>query len=170
MKYNDNLYNSLYNLSEDEIDRNFEFLGQGIARRVYSIDNQYVVKVAKGMDGYYQNSIENHVYEHADSNLLNYLCPIVFFKPRMIIMKKAIPLSRFMYYNDISMDNILGRKNTFNDLKSMSKKFHLYFHDFVQPSSWGILNNKCVLVDYGCPSKHGVDYYTKLYHKMIDER
>jgi hypothetical protein len=167
MEYKDNFYKGLYNLSEKEIERNFEFLGQGIARKVYSIDNLNVIKMAKGLDGYYQNSIENYIYKHADSNLLNYLCPIFFFKTRMLIMRKAIPISEFMYHNNIHINSILSSRNTLYDLKNMSKKYYLYFNDIVQTRSWGILNNKCVLIDYGCPSKQGVDFYTKLFHIPI---
>ena len=166
MQYNNTLYNELYNLSEREISKNFEFLGEGVARKVYSIDNKNVIKVAKGIDGLYQNSIENYIYNKVNKDLSIYLCPVVYFKPKMLIMRKAIPLSSFIYHNNLSIHDILNHKNTFYDLENMSKKYYLYFNDIIQARSWGILNNKCVLIDYGCPNKNGVEFYTKLFNKQ----
>jgi len=42
-------------MSDTKIAKKYKFLGEGICRKVYSINEDYVVKVAKIDDGQYQN-------------------------------------------------------------------------------------------------------------------
>ena len=72
-----------------------------------------------------------------------------------------------MLSNSIFFNNMISSKNTLHILNNMSKKYYLYFNDIIQTSSWGILNNKCVLIDYGCPNKKGVEFYSKLFYELI---
>ena len=69
------LFKNICNMSDKEIAKKYKFLGEGICRKVYSINEDYVVKVAKVDDGEYQNRVENYVYTHASKNLIKYLCP-----------------------------------------------------------------------------------------------
>ena len=158
------LFKNICNLSNKEIARKYTFLGEGISRKVYSINEDYVIKVAKVDDGSYQNRVENHVYTHATKNLLKYLCPIVWFEPDKIIMRRAIPLSSFIKEKYIDLKTIRPEKEAYDDLSKLTKNFILYSEDIISTSSWGILNNENVLIDYGCTTNLGDVFYTFIYN------
>lgn len=144
------LFNRIYNMDFYEIQRRFLYLGEGISRVVFAINNDYVIKIAKDFDGDYQCSIEYHVYTHTNKILNSYLCPIVWYKRGMIVMPRAIPLSYYISEPYIDISKIRRDRNSYVDLIKLSQKFDLLFEDIVSTSSWGILNNRMVLIDYGC--------------------
>jgi hypothetical protein len=156
-------FKNICNLSDKEIAKKYEFLGEGISRRVYSINEYYVVKVAKVDDGRYQNRVENYVYTHAPKNMIKYLCPILWFEPDRIIMRKAIPLSNILKDKYINLKNIRPEKESYMDLNKLTNNFILFPEDIISTSSWGILDNKNVLIDYGCTSDLGDAFYTFFY-------
>lgn len=158
------LFKNICKLSDNEIAEKYTFLGEGICRKVYSINEDYVVKVAKIDDGQYQNKVENYVYTHATKNLLKYLCPIVWFEPDRIIMRKAIPLSSLIKDKYIDPKTIRPEKEAYADLNELTKKFILFPEDIVSTSSWGIYNNENVLIDYGCTTYLGDAFYTFFYN------
>ena len=159
------LFKKICNLSNREIAKKYEFIGEGLGREVYCINNDYVVKVAKIKDGgRYQNNIENHVYTHASKNLLKYLCPIVWFEPDRIIMRRAIPLSSIIKDKNISLKTIRHEKESYTDLNKLTREFMLDPEDISSTSSWGIYNNKNVLLDYGCTTYLGDVFYVLRYN------
>jgi len=159
-----NLFKKIYKMSNQEIAKKYEFIGEGICRRVYSINENYVVKIAKPEDGQYQNRVENYVYTHATKDLIKYLCPIVWFNPDRIIMRRAIPLSSLTKEKYINPRTIRPEKQAFADLNKLTKNFILDAEDIISTSSWGIYNNENVLIDYGCTSYLGDALYTALFH------
>ena len=163
MKCINNFLQELLLLNNKQIDKNFMYIGQGIARKVYAINDNYVLKLAKGLDGYYQNNVENHVYNNIEEDLLKYLCPIVAFSPRIIIMKRAIPLSKLSHSKKVNINSLRKDKNALSDLNYMVNKFYLYPDDIVSTGSWGKLGDKYVLVDYGCTSEKGDYFYRSLF-------
>ena len=158
------LFKNICKLSNKEIAKIYEFLGEGMCRKVYSINEDYVVKVAKIHGGRYQNMIEQHVYTHASRNLIKYLCPIVWFEPDRIIMKRAIPLSSLIENNYIDLKTIRKEKESYADLTKLTRKFILDPEDIISTSSWGVLNNENVLIDYGCTTYLGDAFYTTFYN------
>ena len=136
------LFKNICKLSNKEIAKKYSFLGEGICREVYAINEDYVVKVAKKDDGCYQNRVENHVYTHASKNLLKYLCPIVWFQPDRIIMRRAIPLSSLIKDKYIDPRIIRPEKEAYEDLNKLTKDFILYGEDIISTSSWGVYNNE----------------------------
>ena len=150
--------------SDKEIAMKYAFLGEGISRKVYSINDDYVIKVAKVNDGRYQNRVENYVYTHAPKNMVKYLCPIVWFEPDRIIMRKAIPLSSLIKDKYINLKKIRPESESYADLSKLTNDFILFAEDIISTSSWGILNNKNVLIDYGCTSHLGDAFYTFFYN------
>jgi hypothetical protein len=157
------LFKRICNMSSKEIAKKYVFLGEGLCRRVYSINEDYVVKVAKIDGGRYQNQIENHVYTHANKNFLKYLCPIVWFEPDRIIMRRAIPFSSLSKEKYIDLKTIRPEKESYTDLNKLTKHFILDPDDIVSTSSWGILNNENVLIDYGCTTYLGDAFYSIFY-------
>ena len=158
------LFKKICKLSSKVIAKRYEFLGEGMCRKVYSINEDYVVKVAKIYGGRYQNAIENHVYAHASEKFIKYLCPIVWFEPDKIIMKRAIPLSNSIKDKYIDLKTIRTEKKSYADLTKLTKKFILDPEDIISTSSWGILNNENVLIDYGCTTYLGDAFYTTFYN------
>ena len=159
-----NLFENICNLSDKEIADKFKFLGEGISRKVYSINEDYVVKVAKIDDGSYQNKVEHHVYTHATPHLLKYLCPIVWFQPDRIIMRRAIPLSISIKDKYIDLKTIRLEKESYADLNKLTRDFILDAEDIISTSSWGIYKNQNVLIDYGCTSYLGDAFYSLFYN------
>ncbi len=158
------LFKEIYSLSETQIDKKYKYLGEGISRQVYSINEDYVVKVAKGDDGAYQNRIEHYVYTHADKYLLKYLCPIVCFKPHRIIMRRAVPLSQYYKGKHVDLNAIRPEKSSYIDLNKLTKDFILDYGDIISTSSWGVYKNENVLIDYGCTSYVGDVVYNILFN------
>jgi hypothetical protein len=157
------IFKNICKMRNKEIAKRYSFLGEGICREVYAIDEDYVVKVAKKDDGCYQNRVENYVYTHASKDLLKYLCPIVWFQPDRIIMRRAIPLSTLITDKYIDPKTIRPEKEAYDDLNKFTQKFILYPEDIISTSSWGVYNNENVLIDYGCTTYLGDAFYTLLY-------
>ncbi|MBU3144409.1 hypothetical protein [Clostridium sp. CF012] len=158
------LFKNICSLSNSEIAKRYTFLGEGICREVYSINKDYVVKVAKIDDGSYQNKVENYVYTHATKDLIKYLCPIVWFEPDRIIMRRAIPLSSLIKDKYIDLKTIRPEKESYSDLNKLTNNFILLADDIISTSSWGIYNNKNVLIDYGCTTYLGDVLYSLFYN------
>lgn len=152
-------FNYLSSLKKEEIKNKFKFLGEGISREVYDLNNGLVLKLAKDEDGHYQNQVEHFVYTHADLKQKRYLCPILYFSPRIIIMKKAEPLSNKVKSKYLDLKTIRPEKSAFEDINNLAETFLLLYEDIISPTSWGILNGKNLLIDYGCTCEEGDKYY-----------
>lgn len=163
MNYLNNYLNKLLSLNNKEIHKNFIYIGEGIARKVYIINDKYVLKLAKGLDGYYQNNVENYVYNNVERDLLKYFCPIVAFSPRIIIMRRATPLSEIFHNKKINIAYLRKDKNVIEDLKYLVNNFYLYSSDIFSKSSWGKLDSEYVLIDYGCTSEKGDYFYRNIF-------
>ena len=159
MKISQELFIDLYNSKEEDFYSRFEFLGEGISRKVFALNEEYVLKLAKDEEGYYQNKIEQHVYANSPSKLRKYLCPVVCYKPRLLIMKRAEPLSKTIQGKYVNLKNIRKEPDLFEDLSYLADRFYLFYEDLISISSWGTLNNENVLMDYGCTSYKGDFFY-----------
>jgi len=166
MKMNtiEDLFYDLTLLSNRQIEKKFLFFGEGIARKVFAVNDDYVIKIAKGIDGLFQNQVEYYVYKNVNNALLSYLCPIVAFDTRILLMKRAVPISKYNHSKKINLNSIREEKNSADDLNYLTDRYYLYHNDIVSSSSWGKLNNKNVLIDYGCTSLAGDRYYGKLFN------
>ena len=152
-------FEKIRKMNIDEINAKFLFLGEGISRVVFAIDDNYVIKVSKGREGLYQNRVENYVYTHAKAELRKYLCPIIWTKPDVIVMPRAIQLSSLTSEKYIDIKTIRPEISAKRDLLHLAKRFYLYYNDIKSVSSWGIVNNIAMLIDYGCTNEEGDRYY-----------
>ena len=159
MRSEEEWFHSIYLYTKKKIRKKFVYLGQGISRKVYAINDDYVIKLAKGHEGLYQNKVEYYIFTHASNNLKKYLCPIIWFKPRMIVMKRAVPLSELTNNKNIDLKTIRTEKKAFEELTELYERFFLLYEDIISTSSWGILNEEKVLVDYGCTNDLGDLFY-----------
>lgn len=159
MSISEEAFTRLYKLKNADFDLNFNLLGEGISRKVYALDNDYVVKVAKDKEGIYQNMVEHYVYTHINFKLKKYLCPIACFKPNLIIMERALPLCNTVENKYINVFDFFKDGNFFKDLCYIADKYYLFYEDLISSSSWGIINDKNVLIDYGCTNPFGDIFY-----------
>ncbi len=68
-----------------------------------------MVKVAKDEDGLHQNFVESYIFKNAPYNLKRYLCPVLLYNKRILIMPRAEVFPNI-------------RRKTFVDLKNCVKK------------------------------------------------
>lgn len=154
----DRLFNDVYSMGLIGASNNFSFLGEGIARAVFAVNNFYAVKFAKNMDGIYQCKVENYIYKHADGCIRKYLSPILCYRKGMIFMRRALPLSQaYGIGENASVFEIMdfcgsSKKNyeLYKKFRDFSKHYNLYFSDIESPGSWGYIDGLLYLIDYGC--------------------
>lgn len=144
------LFNRIYNMEIYEIKNRFPFIGEGISRAVYAINNDYIFKIAKDLDGDYQCKVEHYIYKHARRRLKSYLCPVIWYRKGMIVMPRAIPMSSIINEPYIDISKVRRNRDSYRELIELSERYDLFFEDIVSTSSWGLLNNIPVLIDYGC--------------------
>ncbi len=158
----DMYFRKIHRMNLNEIHQRYEYIGEGISRIVYGINDQWVVKVAKGIEGLYQNKVELYVYKHCGNRFKKYLCPIIWHRPDMIIMPRAIPISKITKNKKIDLKLIRPEPEAFNDLMDFTKRFYMLYEDIEAASSWGILNKTPVLIDYGCTDRKGDRFYDNI--------
>ena len=130
---------------------------------VFAINNDLVIKIPKDKFGFYQNKIENYVYQHAENRFKRYLCPIIWFQPEMLVAKRAMPLNDDKEYLS-SLVAFCGSVTFYQDILDLSKTFYLSKDDIRATSSWGIIDGEKVLIDYGCPNRQGYSFYKTIIH------
>lgn len=144
----------------------YKLLGVGSSRKVYDLNNGYVLKLAIDVRGILQNKNEHKIYSEAKSELFaevaavsdDYKCLVM---PKADKIKNIETVCRyynvrnikFLIYDRISKE--LG-KNT------LSKP------DLIRPSSWGLIKGVPMIVDYGLTQEIFRKYYgiNKLFKKF----
>lgn len=162
MSKSESYFRKIHRMSLAEIHHNFEYLGEGISRIAYGINDYWVVKVAKGMEGLYQNKVELYVYRHSGSRFRKYLCPIIWHRPDMIMMPRAIPLSKISRCTKVDLKSIRPEPEAYKDLLAFTNRFYMLPEDIEATSSWGLVNNIPVLIDYGCTDEKGDEFYDSI--------
>lgn len=126
----------------------YKFIGSGSSRSVFDLDNGFVVKAAINRGGLYQNKIESYVYSHEHTDLF---APILTKSEdsMFLIMKKGEKI--------MSLNQILVYYEATNMRQLVERDYYVYIRstyglargDLVRKSSWGIINEVPVLIDYG---------------------
>lgn len=159
---NEELFEKVYNMTKVEIEKNFEYIGEGAGRAVYAINKKYVLKLAKSKGGDKQCEMEYYIYNNAPKYLKRFLCPVVWYKDDMIIMKRATSLLKTGEYRHKNIFRLFGLSVEDPFVKKVNKlvdTFDLLYGDVKSISSWGLLNGQLVLVDYGCTYKIYKKYF-----------
>lgn len=126
----------------------YQFIGSGSSRRVFDLANGYVVKVAINCGGITQNQVEYKVYNEEKTE---FLAPILAISDdaMFLIMKKGEQLRSFNqvleYYQVYNMRELVSNP----DFTKIRENYGLAAGDLVRRSSWGIIKDVPVLVDYG---------------------
>lgn len=144
--------------SKKKLFKSFVYLGEGGARIVFALNNDLVIKVPKNKFGIFQNSIESYVFHHAEERLKKYLCPVTWYQPELLVAVRAIPIDDNEEYLKC-LRTFCGNITFYEDILTLSKTYFLAKDDIRATSSWGIHDGKKVLIDYGCPSKRGHEFY-----------
>jgi hypothetical protein len=136
----------------------YRYIGSGSSRDVFDLENGYVIKVAKNRAGIAQNKSEYDISEYDDSGLFAEVVQVSNdFK--LLIMEKAdkiYSMSVVWKYFNVRGKNALFHLKEMQDIK---RDFNLLLDDLERKSSWGMINGRPVIVDYGFTSEVRQRYY-----------
>ncbi|WP_310602086.1 hypothetical protein [Anaerosporobacter sp.] len=126
----------------------YEYIGSGSSRSVYDLENGYVVKAALNYGGLSQNRLEHKIYMQEQAPLF---APILTISEdaMFLIMKKGERLSdlnQVLEYYQVSTMQQLIREDYFIKIR---ETYRLASGDLRRKSSWGMIDEVPVLVDYG---------------------
>jgi hypothetical protein len=133
-------------------------LGFGSCRRVYNLNNGYVVKVARDIRGIEQNRAEYDIYKTSKSH---FFAEITYISEdnRLLVMARAKRIKKlrtvYAHYKVNNINSLLKNESLYPDLKNSD----LSSGDLGRASSWGIINRVPVLIDYGLTRSLFKKYY-----------
>ena len=138
---------------------NYRCIGSGSGRRVFDIDSEYVVKVAKNKKGKAQNLVEKNIWEATQSNLLAEVSRISD-DYKLLFMAKAEEIESMTYVREYF--HVKNNRELFQleDLKEIVRNYHLMLEDLCKKTSWGIINSRPVIIDYGYTVEVRRKYYS----------
>lgn len=157
-----NLQLSKFKERKDFVNKKFNLLNKGTGRNVYLIGDEYVLKIAKNNKGIAQNKTEIEIsksnkYNDIISNIIEYNDNGYY-----VIAQKAnritdeifqeltgLQLQGFLYYLRFNKEWDGRNKPFYNKVNSLVKDFDLDRFDVSDISSWGVIGDKPVIVDYG---------------------
>lgn len=148
-----------FNILESNLrNRVYKYIGEGSGRRVYDLDNGYVVKVAKNPRGIAQNKVEYDIASKSNTNIFSRVLTVSE-DYQYLIMERAERI-RNIYY----VMNYYKVKNTrelyhLKELQDISENYNLVLKDLGRASNWGQINNRPVIVDYGFTREVRRKYY-----------
>ncbi len=137
-------------------------IGSGSGRVVFDLGNGYVVKVAKNRKGIEQNKAEHQISDMEDWRIF---AKVIAHSEdfSLLIMEKARRLSSFReiwsYYHVQNNKQLFSSK----EFQSNLIKYDLLTADLNRLSSWGIIDGKPVIIDYGFTSKVMKFYRIRLF-------
>ena len=126
----------------------YKLIGSGSSRRVYDLNNGYVVKVAKDIRGIFQNQAENKIYLSRKSDVFAEIVAVSE-DNKYLIMSKAQKIKNmatvYKYYNVKNINRLMLLDNLYDDIKNNK----LGKGDLKRASSWGFIGDIPVIIDYG---------------------
>jgi hypothetical protein len=132
------------------------FIGKGSSRKVYDLENGYVVKVAMNSKGIAQNKTEVNIYEEDinDYYAMDIFANIHSYSEdfKIIIVEKCTKVKNIKMVKQLldNIDSIEIERNFIDLITEISSRYGLINNDISRPSSWGLNSqNKPVLIDYG---------------------
>lgn len=135
----------------------YRCIGSGSGRRVFDLENGYVVKVAKNKKGIAQNEAEFQIA--LENCQLFASISQASYDFDFVIMEKAEPLIHFTHvwsYYKVKSHRELFRNE---ELQLIFKKHDLLPVDLYKLSNWGMIDNRPVVIDYGFTKLIKKKYY-----------
>lgn len=150
---------NVYNIIMSNIRRGYcRYIGSGSGRDVFDLGNGYVAKVAKNRAGIAQNKCEYRISANDNSDLFAKVIKISN-NYKIVIMEKAEGINNISYV--WRYFNVANKKELFNlrEIQNLKRKYNLLLGDFNRESSWGIINGRPVIIDYGFTRDIKARYY-----------
>lgn len=128
--------------------RGYPLIGSGSGRTVFDLKNGYVVKAAKNKKGIEQNKAECEISKKDHHKIF---AEVIAYSDdyRFLIMEKAQRINSFAivwkYYNVKNNKQLLSLE----EISHVLEEYDLLPVDLYRLSSWGIVNGKPVIIDYG---------------------
>lgn len=149
----------IFNQIMQDIQRGkYRYIGSGSSRQVFDLGNGYVIKVARNRAGMAQNESEYRISCYDKSDLFAKVVPVSN-DLRFLIMEKADKIYNisdvWKYFNVNSKVELFNLK----ELKDIMKNYNLLMSDLNRKSSWGMINGKPVIIDYGFTREVCKRYY-----------
>ena len=139
----------------------YRYIGAGSARKVYDLNNGFVIKIARNINGLAQNEAEFLISNYDESSLF---AKVYFLSDdyKYLIMEKANGIkSEKELLNYFKIQNKKQLKSN-EDIKEVHDKYNLVWADLYKFTSWGKIKDKLVLIDYG----YTKEIYNKFYKKI----
>lgn len=140
ISYNDIIYNVNRGI--------YRYIGEGSSRQVFDLNNGYVIKLAKNNAGIEQNRVESYISINDNSSIF---AKVLYYSRdySYIIMPKARKIDDISYVFDYL--GVRNKREFFNlrFIRRLMDKYDLLSGDLVRKSSWGVINGKIYMIDYG---------------------
>jgi hypothetical protein len=149
----------LNEISSNLHNRNYRYIGSGSGRHVFDLENGYVVKAARNRKGIAQNMVECKIASEDHSPLF---AEIVQASDGfdLLIMEKAErigSMTEVWKYFGVSSNSELSRMS---ELRKICERHGLVIQDLCRSSSWGKINGRYVIIDYGFTRSVRRKYYS----------
>ena len=136
----------------------YRYIGSGSSRKVYDLRNGYVVKVAKNEAGIEQNRAEYYISRNDFSGIFAKVINVSN-DYSMLIMKKAKKVKDIrIIWNYFNAENNYEFYQS-RKMQEIKSKYNLLLGDFEKVSSWGMINGRPVIIDYGFTEYVERNYY-----------
>ena len=133
-------------------------IGSGSSRDVFDLDNGYVIKVAKNRAGIAQNECECNISDLDNSDLFAKVIEVSN-NFEFLIMEKA---DKIYYMSDVlKYFKVRSKRQLFKlkQLQNIKRNYNLLLADLERKSSWGMINGRPVIIDYGFTREVHDRYY-----------
>ena len=136
----------------------YRHIGSGSSRDVFDLDNGHVIKVAKSRAGIAQNESEYNISYHDNSGLFAKVIEVSN-NFKFLIMEKA---GKVYYISDVlEYFKVRSKRQLLNliEIQEIKRNYNLLLGDFARTSSWGIIDGRPVIIDYGFTREVKERYY-----------
>ena len=136
----------------------YRYIGSGSGRKVFDLGNGYVIKVAKNKAGIAQNKSEYKISSIDNSDLFAKVTQASN-DFELLIMQKADNIYNISYV--WKYFNVTSKRQLFKskELQNIKRRYDLLLGDFARRSSWGMINGRPVIIDYGFTREVKDRYY-----------
>lgn len=140
-------------------EKKYKYIGSGSGRRVFDLDNGYVVKVAKNQKGIAQNKAEYKISSEDQTNIFAKIKYVTDDNQILVMEKAELIKDIFDVWRCFDVKN---NKEFFQLewVKNILSKHDLIFVDLCRPANWGMIGNRPVIIDYGFTSRVKKKYYS----------
>lgn len=138
--------------------REYRYIAEGSGRRVFDLNNGYVVKVAKNPRGLAQNKAEFQISENSNTKIFSEVLAVSE-DYRFLIMEKAERIRNIYYVMNYYKVKNARELYHLQELQEISREYDLVLKDLGRASNWGWIGDRPVIVDYGFTMEVRKKYY-----------